>query len=89
MQHELKISPFDLEMILIEVKELQIKLNVELTDGKILESCAVARVNPEDGTVTLKQAATPYFICVSDIKCVEFQTFFSYRGESAKIFSVE
>jgi hypothetical protein len=89
MQHELKISPFDLLILLVQAKERGVRLNVELTDGKTLELCSVADVNEGEATITLKQISAPYFISVDEIKCIEFQTFFPYKGESAKIYAIE
>lgn len=89
MQHELKISMFDLKAILEQLISSEIKINIETYDGKIFEACYVKRVNEDVNVFKFIYGSIECSLGLAEVKCIEFPGFYRYNGESSKIFLVE
>lgn len=91
MQFELAVSVYDLRVLLLGQVDSGATLAVKLEDGALLENCKVLGYDYESDVVSLAGAddeATELDISLYKVEAIEFDSFYSYRGNCAKIFTL-
>jgi hypothetical protein len=93
MQFEAKITTEDMKVILTNVMFSKHQLAIRRRGSELLEGCSLIDFNEKtrDITVVRKIDGIPEVIEIAfqDIELVEFDSFYTYRGVSAKTFVVE
>lgn len=91
MQFELTVSVYDLRVLLLGQVDSGATLAVKLVNGDLLENCRVIGYDFESDVVSLAGSdddATEWDISLYQVEAIEFNSFYSYRGNCAKIFTL-
>jgi hypothetical protein len=93
MQFETKITLVDLKVILNNMMLIKLRVAVKRNGSDLLEDCSVVDFNErtECFTVVYRDNRAPVVleIPVRQIELIEFESFYTYRGVSAKTFILE
>lgn len=91
MQFELTVSVYDLRILLLGQVASGATLAVKLDNGAMLENCKVLAYDYESDVVSLTAAGnngTELDISLYKVEAIEFESFHPYRGNCAKVFTL-
>ena len=91
MQFELTVSVYDLRVLLLGQVDSGASLAVKLDDGAMLENCKVLGYDYDSDVVSLTRMnndAAELDISLYKVEAIEFESFHSYRGNCAKVFTL-
>jgi hypothetical protein len=93
MQFEITITAHDLKVILLDVTGKPLLLTLKMRDSEeLIEDATIVSFDTRSGLVTLTSSTADLpaeQILYLEIECLEFQSFYKYKGEAAKNFIVE
>jgi hypothetical protein len=92
MQFEISITAHDLKVILLDITGKPLKLTLKLRDSEeLVEDVRIRSFDTRSGLITLSSTEDLLVqqILYLEIECLEFQSFYKYKGEAAKNFIVE
>jgi hypothetical protein len=91
MQLQLSITIDDLKAILVNLVNLPTRINVKTRNGQTNEHLQLKSFDSEFDIASFERSDEGKKIDISlyQIEAIDFDYFFSYRGESARTFSIE
>jgi hypothetical protein len=93
MQFEITITSHDLKVILIDVTGKPLLLTLKLRNSEeLIEEVTIQNFDSLSGLITLigfPGDSIIHEISYLEIECLEFQSFYKYKGEAAKNFYIE
>jgi hypothetical protein len=93
MQFEITITAHDLKVILLDITGKPLLLTVKVRDSEeLVEDVSIRSFDAQSGLITLASSTEgqrPQKILYLEIECLEFRSFYKYKGEAAKTFIIE
>jgi hypothetical protein len=92
MQFEITITAHDLKVILLDVTGKSLLLTLKLRNSEeLIEDVTIRSFDTRSGLIALPSSKDLLVeqILYLEIECLEFQSFYRYKGEAAKNFLVE
>jgi hypothetical protein len=92
MQFEITITAHDLKVILLDVTGKSLLLTLKLRNNEeLIEDVTIRSFDTRSGLIALSSSKDLLVeqILYLEIECLEFQSFYRYKGEAAKNFLVE